>query len=124
MTDEAVTDDPFEEYPEAKPFADLIVADTPDGVREMARTISERMRSLRGQAAESAPAPAPAQEEPERWPGAPLDHSWKGPRQPREPKDPGRYAERPDPERVARAIKNRDFAAFLRAKQGDPEPDE
>lgn len=35
----------LEEYPEAAPFADLIVADTPDDVREMARLIAERART-------------------------------------------------------------------------------
>lgn len=33
------------DYPEAAPFADLIVADTPDDVREMARLIAERAKT-------------------------------------------------------------------------------
>lgn len=37
--------DALDEYPEAKPFADLIVADTPEDVREMARLIAERAKA-------------------------------------------------------------------------------
>lgn len=34
----------LDEYPDAKPFADLIVADTEDDLRQMAKLISERLK--------------------------------------------------------------------------------
>lgn len=42
---ESARDRAIKEYPEAAPFADLIVADTPDEVREMTRLIAERARA-------------------------------------------------------------------------------
>lgn len=44
--------DVLDEFPEAKPFADLIVADSPDDLRSMARLIAERVKGI-------APGPAP-----------------------------------------------------------------
>lgn len=45
----------LKDYPEAAPFADLIVADTPNDVREMARLIAERAKTV-------APSPSPVTE--------------------------------------------------------------
>lgn len=39
----------LKDYPEAKPFADLIVGESEDDLRTVARTIAERMRTIQAQ---------------------------------------------------------------------------
>lgn len=41
----------LDEYPDAKPFADLIVADTQEDLREMAKLISDRLKGVTAPAA-------------------------------------------------------------------------
>lgn len=68
---ESARDKALKEFPEAAPFADLIVADTPADVREMARLIAERAKAASPgtppptQAVEAEEVPASAEAVPE-----------------------------------------------------------
>lgn len=111
----------LDDYPEAKPFADLIVADSEEELREMAKVISERVKGI-------APAPAGTPEVPVAEttsttetpapPGAPVES---------EPVITGGGSaidgDSPLSGRVADAIKNRSFSDFLTARWEQMESD-
>lgn len=105
--------DALNEYPEAKPFADLIVADTPDDVREMARLIAERAKAVNpaptGETTEDSAPEAEAQEPPAQE-QAPAE----------EPPVVGGGAafstEASTDDRVIEAIQRGSFADFVNAK--------
>lgn len=90
-------DEILNEYPEAKPFADLIVADTQEDLREMAKLISERVQAHRHARAAASPEP----------PAGAID----GDHRPRNP-----ASAETKPLSVAEAIKKRDWGAYLAAK--------
>jgi len=113
----------LQEHPEAAPFADLIVANSPEEVRDLAKTIADRVKSA---FAASAPAPASGEPAPQgepapATPAAPADASSEAPA-PAAPAAPvvGGAATVPGDlnpnERLKQAIANRDFAGYLQAK--------
>lgn len=100
----------FEEFPEAKPFADLISASDEESLRALAKDIAERTRGIvpAGKPAESgASEQAEVVEEPPVNPDVPVAGSGPG------------LVSQPvgNQEKVAEAIKKRDFLAFLAAKR-------
>ena len=61
----------LDKYPEAKPFADMIVGNTPEEIEDVARTIADRLKGITGEispeeeaATEEVVAPGPAGEAP------------------------------------------------------------
>lgn len=116
------------EFPEAAPFADLIVANTPDDLRDMAQAIAERAKKAglasvpasEGDKAESsaaapeAPAAAAAPAAVPEAPEAPILGG--GPAA-----DAGAPTGAADS--VAEAIKNKDFLGFLRAQRARQDAD-
>lgn len=109
----------FEEYPEAKAFEDLLVGDNPEDIRETAKAIAERIRSLSSPAGEE-PAPTTTDE-----PAAPqVTGAPETPAAPAAPVTGGGSTfegAAPAQDRVTDAIKNKDFLGWLRAKrEGDP----
>ena len=111
----------LQEHPEAAPFADLIVANSPEEVRDLAKTIADRVKSA---FAASAPAPseepAPSEATTEA-PAAPAAAAPAAPA-PAAPAAPvvGGAATVPGDlnpnERLKQAIATRDFPAYLQAK--------
>lgn len=113
---ESARDKALAEYPEAAPFADLIVADTPDDVREMARLIAERAKAAN-------PAPQPVTEAgaevPAEEPPAPTGEV-AAETPPAEPPVAGGGAafstEASAESRVTEAIQKGSFSDFINAK--------
>lgn len=106
--------DALDAYPEAKPFADLIVADTPDDVREMARLIAERAKA-------TAPGTPPVEETEESQEEATSEETNEPPvQETTEPPVVGGGAafstEASTDDRVIDAIQKGDFASFVNAK--------
>lgn len=104
----------LEEFPAAKPLADLITSDDPEQIREVARLISERLggsapaaeaNEATGEEAAPPAAEAPAPETPAPVVGGGAAFSGSA----------------SISDRVAEAVKNRDFKAFLRAKNEEAE---
>lgn len=109
----------IEEYPEAAPFADLIIADTPEAVKDMARVLAERVKQAGGStppAEESAPAATEQPTEPiqglgaEQPPAAPP----AAPVVPGGTTAGGTAGPTPD-EAVQDALSRKDFSGFLQA---------
>jgi hypothetical protein len=103
-----------QEFPGAKAFADLIIADSPEAIREMAQLLHERV----GQAAPADPAAAAAGDDagnPE-----PAPESAPAVAAPAAPQVAGGTSISDAPvdaqERVVDAIKRRSFSDYLRAK--------
>lgn len=93
-----------QEFPDVEPFADLIVANSPDEARALAQEISERVQAVKGQ-------PTPPASEPEPQGQAPAPQAQEP------PAGAGGVAyvnEAPATSR-AEAIKAGDFAAWMKA---------
>jgi len=91
----------LDEYPEAKPFADLVTANDPDELREMYRVISERVKA-------GVPAPTPEAEPPSAPPTPPVV-----------PVTGGAVAASDATalsENLKRALDNKDIAGFVQAR--------
>lgn len=106
----------LEKYPEAAPFADLITADTPAGMEQVAQAIAERAKAagLGGTTTTTTEPPASADLVPPS--GADLE----APEAPPAPVVAGGTtfdSGAPTAEQVQDAIKRRDFAGFLAAKR-------
>jgi hypothetical protein len=97
-----------QEFPEVAPFADLIVADTPDQARALAQEISERVQQVKGQTQSSTTEPAsePAAQEQNPAPQAQAAPTGAG--------GVAFASEAPATSR-AEAIKAGDFAAWMKA---------
>lgn len=117
----------LEKYPEAKPFADLIVGDTPEDFEAMAREVAERVRSATGGPAPTAEAPSDTATDVT----PPSDAAPEAPAAPAAPPVTGGAAAFDGgsavQDRVRQAIDARDFGAYLRAKaeglaSGDVQP--
>jgi len=100
----------LDEFPDAKPFADLIVAESAADVRDLARLISERLQASRPDAAtgtEANATEAPAAVEAQEAPAAEAPVTGGG----------SSYVQEAAVEdRVAEAVKKRSFKDFLGAK--------
>jgi hypothetical protein len=108
----------LDDYPELKPFEDLLVADSPEDLREIADVFSARLKQVTGTpeatpAGEPAPAPeatAPPAEAPApEAPAAPVAPVAAG----GQTVDPSA----PLTERIQEAVQNKDFGAFLKASR-------
>lgn len=99
-----------EQYPEAKPFADMLVGSTPEEVMQAAANVAERAKTL-------IPAPVtPAGD------GTPAPEGGTAETPPAAPVTGGTVAVEGNPsaaDKVAQAIANRDWSAFLAAKVED-----
>lgn len=108
----------LDEFPEAKPFADLIIAETPEDMREMARLIAERAKAA---GFGGSPAPVTSQDDTEATSTPDASASGEAPTQeaPEPPVVGGGTTfsgEASADERVKDAIKAGDFKGFLAAK--------
>lgn len=103
----------LKDYPEAAPFADLIVADTPNDVREMARLIAERAKT-----ANPSPTPVTEAEGGEQEPAPVAEATTPAPSE--EPPVAGGGAafssEASAEDRVVTAIQKGSFSDFINAK--------
>lgn len=104
----------LEEFPEAKPFADLINASTPTEIRQVAEAIAQRIRVAGGTEAEAQAAAGAAAE------AAEAAAEEAAPEAPEVPVVAGgaTYDSQALPsEAVQEAIAKKDFAGFLAAKR-------
>lgn len=108
-------DEAIKEFPGAAAFADLIIADTPEAVKEMAKVLHERVSQ--GQAPE-APAPEASAEAPA--PEAEAQAPPVAPAAPQAPQVAGGTSVQGGPvnpeEAVVEAVRKGSFTDFLKAK--------
>jgi len=103
----------LDEFPEAKPFADLITASTPTQIREVAEAIAQRVRAAGGTQAEAEAAADAVVEAAEQQQEA-------APETPEPPVVAGGAtfdSQAPASEAVQDAIARKDFAGYLAAKR-------
>lgn len=114
---EQVRNQAIQEFPGAAPFADLIVANTPEEVRDMARLLHERVQAAVGSTQEP---PADESEEQEQEPSGAQTTPPAEPPAPTPPQVAGGTSigdTQPDPQtRVVEAIQKGNFSDYLRAK--------